>query len=93
MNIEEHTVKPKVIPETIEPGIIEPDPSLSHSVPETSSIVDTKEVEPGSSEARKKEDVWWMVLLPFALVALLVAAVVVILKKRGRYRKRHCWKR
>ena len=87
VDIEGHTVRPEVVPATIESNS-----SLLHSIPETSSIVDTKEVEPGSSEARKTQDVWWMVLLPFALVALLVAAVVVILKKRGRYRKRHCWK-
>ena len=90
------TLRPQVLPQTTKPSIIEQHPTSWKTSSEgplgASSIVDTKEVEPGSSEARKTQDVWWMVLLPFALVALLVAAVVVILKKRGRYRKRHCWK-
>jgi hypothetical protein len=40
---------------------------------------------PGSTDARKSNDLWWLMMLPFILAILLIVTAIRVLKKKNRY--------
>ena len=40
---------------------------------------------PGSTDAKKSDDIWWLILVPMILAILLILAGIAICKKKNRY--------